>query len=374
MVSEGKIPKRVKWVAIPVLAWLGLMLLAVEPSAHTSNQAFVLLLPTHLYIGAGVIAVILTAILLAIPKVGAQTVLPPGYRLFAWPEKGISTLTSLGALALLLTLIGAGLTGSRDPLINPLPLFIWTVWWIGGVTLQALIGNFWGWFNPWTGMFRLFGGDEETAPMIRLPAGLGHIPALAGLLLFFAFMLAHPAPEDPALLAKIVAVYVLFTFVAMALFGGKTWLDRGEFVTVLLRNFTKMAMFATRGGSLKFGVPGWQLQNHAPLTLSAGLFVLVMLGTSSFDGLNETFRWLVLLGVNPLEFPGRSAIIWQTVGGILMFNLALVALFSATLLLGLKLIGEADQFRPSFGRFALTLMPIAVAYHIAHFFTGLSGQ
>ncbi|MEM8916384.1 MAG: hypothetical protein AAGC83_11130, partial [Pseudomonadota bacterium] len=100
-----------------------------------------------------------------------------------------------------------------------------------------------------------------------------------------------------------------------------------------------------------------------------GLFVLVLLGTGSFDGLNETFWWLARIGVNPLEFPGRSAVFWQTVTGYIASNLILIAVFAAAVWLGLRLVGEQDQFRIAFGPFALSMIPIAFVYHFAHYLT-----
>ena len=44
-------------------------------------------------------------------------------------------------------------------------------------------------------------------------------------------------------------------------------------------------------------------------TAGIPIFILALLGTGSFDGFNETFVWLDLIGVNPLAFPGRSAVV-----------------------------------------------------------------
>ncbi|MDP6219781.1 MAG: hypothetical protein QF801_06705, partial [Alphaproteobacteria bacterium] len=46
------------------------------------------------------------------------------------------------------------------------------------------------------------------------------------------------------------------------------------------------------------------------------VFTLVLLGTGSFDGFNETFVWLDLIGVNPLAFPGRSAVVVPVILGL----------------------------------------------------------
>ena len=42
---------------------------------------------------------------------------------------------------------------------------------------------------------------------------------------------------------------------------------------------------------------------------AAGLaFVTLLMAAVSFDGLAESFWWLARIGINPLEFPGRSAV------------------------------------------------------------------
>lgn len=38
------------------------------------------------------------------------------------------------------------------------------------------------------------------------------------------------------------------------------------------------------------------------------MLVLLILSAVSFDGLSNTFWWLSLAGINPLEFPGRTAV------------------------------------------------------------------
>ena len=63
-----------------------------------------------------------------------------------------ASLLSLAAIVLLVT---AGRIGSRDPLANPLPLFVWTIWWIGFTYLHAVLGNLWAHVNPWIGLYRL---------------------------------------------------------------------------------------------------------------------------------------------------------------------------------------------------------------------------
>ncbi len=55
--------------------------------------------------------------------------------------------------------------------------------------------------------------------------------------------------------------------------------------------------------------PGARIAGAEPLPLSGAIFLLCVLGSVSFDGLSKTFLWLGANGINPLEFPGRSAVV-----------------------------------------------------------------
>ena len=101
-----------------------------------------------------------------------------------------------------------------------------------------------------------------------------------------------------------------------------------------------------------------------------GVFALTLLAVGSFDGINETFWWLGLIGVNPLEFPGRSAVVLPTMLGLGGAILALWAVFALTVRAGLALAGGGELIL-AVSRLALALLPIALAYHIAHYLTAI---
>ena len=61
------------------------------------------------------------------------------------------------------------------------------------------------------------------------------------------------------------------------------------------------------------------------------MFCLMILASGSFDGLQETFWWLGVLGINPLEFPGRSAVVGASALGLILANVALIAVFDMAL-------------------------------------------
>ena len=68
---------------------------------------------------------------------------------------------------------------------------------------------------------------------------------------------------------------------------------------------------------LMAGPPGAQILEMPPLGPAAAAFLTLVLASVSFDGLHDTFRWLAFIGVNPLEFPGRSAVTLQNTLGLI---------------------------------------------------------
>lgn len=328
--------------------------------AHAAEQGFVLLLPTGVYTAAGAAVVALTvALMIALPERAAHRLFAP--RRFAAPDWRLArVVASLCGLALFAWLVRVGLTGPRDPLANLLPLAFWTLFWAALVTLAGGAGDIWRWINPWHGLHRLIGAPK---PPLNLPESWGMWPAFAVFMAFSAFLLADIAPDDPARLARFLGAYWFATMAAVILFG-EAWLKRGEAASALFACYGALSPLRLRpnGGA---GAPGWRLTEW-PASLSAGVFTLALLGAGSFDGLNETFWWLAQIGVNPLEFPGRSAVVGETLTGLFSAVALLIAVFAGTVLAGLKLAGEG-AFAATFARLALSVMPIAFGYHVAHY-------
>ena len=338
---------------------------ATPAQAHASEQGFVLLLPTDLYISAGTAVVALTILLLIAVPGGALARLFRPVKL--WRTRGAGArVTSLLSTCVLLWLIWVGTSGPRDPLSKPMPLAFWTVFWIGLVSVQGVVGDIWRWINPWSGMAALIRQALGVRPVLHWPARWGRLPALVGFLAFAGFLLADPAPSDPARLARLVGLYWLSTLIAVLLFGPR-WLICGEAMTVLMRSYGRMGLLGRTGQRLALGLPGWQTARRGAPPLGAALFVLLLLGSGSFDGLNETFWWLSVLGLNPLEFPGRSAIILQTLAGLAAVNLALIAGYGVSVWLGLRLTRGAVGFAVAFRALAPSMLPIALGYHVAHY-------
>ena len=332
--------------------------------AHAGEQGFVLLLPTDIYIAAGGAVVALTVLLLALLPGRAATA--PFRPLTLWRRARSPRWPGLLMAVLLLWLLWQGWSGARDPLGNPLSLAVWVVLWMGLVALQGLTGDLWSRLDPFRALAAL---SPRHAPL-RYPRALGHWPAALGFLAFAGFLLADPAPADPARLALILGGYSLATLIALALFG-RRWLVRGEALGVVMRAYGRLGLFGRRGDRRALGLWGWQLATAPRPPLALAVLMLLLLGSGSFDGVNETFWWLTLIGTNPLEFPGRSAVVAVNLAGLIAANAALLGIFAATLALGARLARDATPLLDLLRLNAPALLPIALGYHIAHYLPSL---
>ncbi len=353
-----------------VVLWIAgaALLCPSKAAAHAAEQGFVLLLPTDVYIAAGVATVALTVLVLAMLPAQAGETIFRTRSLRLMPSVRLRHLTSLVSTAILGFLIWRGFTGPGDPLSNPMPLFVWTVWWVGLVSLQGLFGNHWRWTNPWTGAAKLMAFATGLRAPFRYPRWFGSWPGVFVFMGFAGFLLTDPAPADPARLAAFVGFYWYTAFLGLALFG-PAWLLRAEALTMLMRAYGKMGIFGRARGRLAMGLWGWQALRQAPPGLGLAVLIIALLGTGSFDGLNETFWWLGQLGINPLEFPGRSVVVAQNLVGLLASNIALISVFAGCLWVGDRLAGLQRSLRETFCLYAPSILPIALGYHIAHYLT-----
>ncbi|MFK7875474.1 MAG: hypothetical protein AB8B71_06805 [Paracoccaceae bacterium] len=178
--------------------------------------------------------------------------------------------------------------------------------------------------------------------------------------------MADPAPDDPTRLAYFVAGYWVFTMTGLLVFG-PPWMrhcELGHAVFYAISHLSVLRLNTPAG----VGGPGWQMVRPPQMRL-LGVFALVFLAVGSFDGLNETFWWLAQIDVNPLEFPGRSAVMGATWMGLIGAIGAMLALFASVVWVGVRLSGVCVSFTYAFGALGLTVLPIAFAYHVSHYLT-----
>ncbi|WP_157775774.1 hypothetical protein [Hartmannibacter diazotrophicus] len=343
-----------------------------------------LLLPTDQYLAGAAIAVAATFFLLvALPgrltaRLGRTSL--PVARISRTAARRIAIVTSSASFMILGLLVLAGHIGERDPLENPLPIAVWTLFWVVLTLFQAVFGNLWPALNPWTGplaiLRRLTGSSLGAMALLPLPRRIGSSIAILQFAWFAWSELISLAPSDPGELATKVVLYWLVNAAGMLVFGEREWADRAEPFSVYFRLVGGLSPLVSskdpRDGALKIALawPGTALAARPPLDRSGIVFLVLALGASTFDGLSRTFLWLGLNGINPLEFPGRSAVILSGTIGLAVTTVTLFVAFEAAVAFGCRLAGRTDLFRTASGRLAYSLTPIAIAFHGSHHLVG----
>jgi hypothetical protein len=335
--------------------------------AHTSERGQVMLLPTELYVAGGAAVVAASVVLVALlPLLRREAVQSPMISVLRLTPAQ-RAVPSLAGLAMLAILIMAGFLGPPDPIANPLPGAVWTLWWTALTILTIAFGNLWAAVNPWSGLYAILRPSGE--PLVHYPSAAGQWPAVVLFLAFAWFELVYPTPFDPIRLATVLAAYVALTFAGLFLFG-RVWLEKAECFSVYFRMVAWLSPLQWRvrdgGLCLRLVLPGTALGGDDEGQVS-GAFILLALSTVSFDGFMRTFFWAGVIGFNPLEYPGRSALIGESTVGLLAMYACLAAGFWLAMTLGRMLAPEVKKFTGLVG----SIVPIALAYHLAHYLPDL---
>ena len=284
----------------------------------------------------------------------------------------------LGALsACLLALIFlTALIGEPSSAQNLSPTFVYVIFWLGLVPVQVLLGNVWPVLNPWLAIgnaaawsWRKLG--QDWTPPLAYPERLGIWPGAFLLFCFAALELAYAEPASPRALALAIALYSYAMWFGMAAYGRKTWDERGNGFTIYFELLARIAPFGERDGRFVIRMPfsGLAGAERTPGTLA---FIAVMLGSVGFDGLSRAPFWQNLRA--DVEAPyiidaPRTAELFATglaLAGLLGCILAVAFAYLAATKIAERMV-EAD--RPLVPEFLQSLVPIALVYAVAHYFT-----
>jgi hypothetical protein len=286
-------------------------------------------------------------------------------------------------VALLALVVYTGLDGQQTAASNFAPTFVYVVFWVGLVAASVLFGDVFRAFNPWRAIGRAvafaarLGTRGDLPPPLSYPERLGRWPAVLGLLAFTALELVNSSPDKPSTVAIATLAYSVATFVAMALYGVETWIERGEGFSVYFNLFARLSPFETRDGELGMRPPLSGLTSVEPLPGTVAL-VAVMIGTVTFDGLSESPLWVSVGGALGDLFgslglsPENAFELANAVG--LVAAVALILGFYRLGIAGMRSVGgKLDEGRLA-AAFAPSLIPIALAYVAAHYMTLLFFQ
>jgi hypothetical protein len=338
--------------------------------AHGIVQRANLPIPEWLFAWAAAMVLLVSFVALALlwpdPKLTQDRYRPlPGPLGRVLGSRWLEAVCGAIGVALLALVVVAGLTGTESYLNNIAPTFIFIVFWVGLAFASALFGNLFAAFSPWRAIGRATGGLVSRArggrPIAHrpYPERLGRWPAAIGIFGFTWIELVSEWSEDPRMLAIVVVGYTVVTLAGQAVFGVETWTRRGEAFAVYFDLFSRIAPFERRDGVVGVRPP---LSGLPKLDVVAGTvaFVLVTIGTVTYDGLSQGQFWTDLAGSNPSKLV-------DTLG--LAAGVALVSAFYALGVAGARSVGgnlDAAALRRGFVH---SLVPIALVYVAAHYLT-----
>jgi hypothetical protein len=286
--------------------------------------------------------------------------------LFRLPVRPVRILLGIVGFALFALVFAAALVGERSAGTNLSPTFIWVIFWLGLVPVSVLIGNVWAWLNPWRAAADAIAWLWEQAalewdPPFTYPERLGRWPGAVLLLAFAALELAYSDPSDPRMLALAIALYSWITWVGTAAFGRDVWFANGEAFSIYFGLLSRLSPFSLRDGVAYVHRP---LERVARATEAHGTiaFVAVMLGSVAFDGFSRTSAWqnrLFRIDSDLLAF------LFNLVGLV-----AAVAVVACAFVAAIELARRIGETRAPLERaFIGSLIPIALAYAVAHYFS-----
>ncbi|MCD2195155.1 hypothetical protein LQ327_17445 [Actinomycetospora endophytica] len=262
-------------------------------------------------------------------------------------------------LGVLVGVVVLGFAGPTDTNRNLGPWLIYVWLWVGLVPASVLLGPVWAVLNP----LRL--AHAVVARLLRLdpadgvrplPAEVGRWPAAVFLAGYLWVELVLPTRADPPVLAGLIAGYCLVQIGLGCVFGS-SWFAGGDVFEAYSRVIGSMAPIGRRDGRLALRNP---LDGLDDLDAGPGLVALlvVLIGGTAFDGLSRTSFWQSAGATGPLD---------GTVGLALAILLIAVIFLLGTASTVATTARDTRRHPPA--AFAHALVPIAVGYAVAHYFS-----
>lgn len=242
---------------------------------------------------------------------------------------------------------------------NPAPTWLYVWFWVGLVPASLLFGPVWRLLNPLRAISGVLRAVLQVKPR-RLPAWLSYWPATAGLLGFLWIELVYDMAASPRAVAEFVTIYCVIHVVAGTVFG-PGWFSRADGFEVYSSLIARAAPVGRRSdGRLVLRNP---LDGLAGTSTSPDLtpVVVVVLGSTAFDGLSRSSWWAGLV-----TDTGRAEYLLLGTAGLLLTMGVIALTFESAMRVTRRHLRLDKDPRPDF---APTLIPIAIGYTIAHYFS-----
>ncbi len=243
---------------------------------------------------------------------------------------------------ILFLLVAPGLIGREEPQTSIAPLILWVFLWIGVPVLGLLFGDLYAKFNP----LNIFLSNDNKPVSVYVSC-----------VLFFGltwFELVWRKPGNPF---HIGVVFLLLFIVVngFKLFFNKTSLEIDPLL-LLHHLYSKLKIVNSRP------IFRTVLENISNLSSLKGMeyFILLMIGTVTYDGLRGTVFWYNQFGTKVYD------LVFSTFTFIAI-NLLLIGFYRFACYFAIKVSDSDYSLNKISLAFAHTMLPIAFAYHVTHY-------
>ncbi|MBI5621022.1 hypothetical protein HY949_04530 [Candidatus Gottesmanbacteria bacterium] len=336
--------------------------------AHSFGKLYSLPVPFWLYLYGGAAAILLSFFVIGYffnkpsQKFSYPTIDLSKFSFFACLMRPsfLAIVKVVSVLLFFLTII-TGLFGENSAYSNFNMTFFWIIFVLGLTYMTALVGNIYAFINPWKILTNWLGG--KTDGVRRYPNYLGYYPALFFYFLFIWFELV--GKTTPFTLSSLITFYTVLNYFGVITFGEESWFGYCEFFSVFFRLVGKMAPVEYRAGKLYLRPPFIGLLKEHAKHVSLVFFTLFMLSSTAFDGFKETAPWVqfYIRHFRSIPYP-----VIQTIG--LLLSPVLFLGIYIVLLVCVKIFAKSSNpLKDLVLQFAFSLIPIALVYHIAHYYT-----
>ena len=296
-------------------------------------------IPFDIVLNSSALVVLITFVYLKVSW--KESIITPRQEVFNDKQNFIGKLFGI---IILFLLIAPGIFGNESSKTSVAPLILWVFLWIGVPVLGLLFGDIYSKFNP----LNLFSLKSEKPESVYFAC-----------ILFIGltwFELVWKEPGNPLNIA--IVLITLFVCVNLLRYFLKKSLIEVDPLLLLHYLYSKLKLFNSRPYFRSL------LDNIGNLAKLKGIeyFVLLMIGTVTYDGLRETTFWYNQFGSRTDDM-GFSTMMF------LIMNLGTILFYRFACFFAIKVGGSDLKLNHVSNLFGHTMLPIAFAYHVTHYLT-----
>jgi predicted outer membrane lipoprotein len=295
----------------------------------------------------------------------------------------VDALCGALGIAYFAVVVYAGFEGTGIATANIADTSVYVIFWVGLVVASLVFGDVFRAFNPWRSVAVAVAWAARPLTRRRpwrtrpYPERLGRWPAVIGIAAFAWVELVYVNKTDPSKLALLALAYAAVQLVGMAVYGIEQWSRRGDAFGVYFNLFSRLSVWDRRDGVLHLrpllgGAPRWEVVPGSVALLC------VAIGSTTFDGFSNGPAWASISPSLQSFFSDLGAgqqLALELAGTVgLAGAIAVITTFYRLGIRGMQTVGGGRSSRELAGLFAHSLIPIAFAYAVAHYFSLLVYQ